>query len=140
MSNEFYSNDSGMIVNSSSVSDGNGTIYQLRNINSVKTVEHQVPWIKSILFKLIWMGPAFVILPMLAGLINQVLIPIIALLVVAGVGYSIFKTIKQPKVIFSLILSTSSGEVDSFSSLDRDEVNKMANAVSEALASMSNVA
>lgn len=140
MKKEFYRNESGVVVNSSSVNDGSGTIYQLRNINSVRVVRQEIPWISTIVKSLLWMVPALLFLPLIAGMANPIFGALTFVGILGGVGYKIYKAIKQPKTIFSLILSTSSGEVDSFSSLNQEDVAEMANAVSEALDNMSHAA
>lgn len=139
MSQEFYRNESGVVVTNSAVNDGNGTIYQLRNINSVRVVQQDIPW-KGTIIKLFFAGAfSLAFFPTIAGLIHPSAAIFASLAVLGGFGYLAWKTFKQPRKMYSLILSTSSGEVDSFSSLEADEVQKMANAVSEAL-SMSNAA
>lgn len=135
MSQEFYRNGNGAVITNTSLNDGKGTIYQLRNINSVKLRQHDVPWMKSVVFKVLWglFGMPFAIL--ISGLAGPVGSLVTSIVLVSWLAYSIYKDITSPKTIYVLTLSTSSGEIDSFSSVNKADVLELAEALNSALSS-----
>jgi hypothetical protein len=136
MSKEFFRNDSGVIVTDSTVTDGAGTSYAIRNINSVKTEKYDLPWLGKLIKTAIGGITGTLIFTGIAtssmGELGIITFP----LLLGAVGYLCYKIFKGPRVVYQVKLSTSSGDVDQFSSFDPEGPMQISEAINQAISEL----